>query len=67
MSRTPFPVPFGWFQVCWPDELELGGVKPLFYFGLAGSGHGWVGPRHNGDQDSVSVFFALHHTHSGTG
>ncbi|MEZ5383499.1 MAG: Rieske 2Fe-2S domain-containing protein [Microthrixaceae bacterium] len=33
MSRTPFPVPFGWFQVCWPDELELGGVKPLFYFG----------------------------------
>ena len=32
MSRTPFPVPFGWYQVCWPDELEPGGVIPLYYF-----------------------------------
>lgn len=33
MSRTPFPVPFGWYQICWLDELEPGGVIPLYYFG----------------------------------
>ena len=33
MARTPFPVPFGWYQVCWPDELEPGGVAPLYLFG----------------------------------
>ncbi|HNI34560.1 MAG TPA: Rieske 2Fe-2S domain-containing protein [Microthrixaceae bacterium] len=33
MGRTPFPVPFGWYQICWPDELEPGGVLPLYYFG----------------------------------
>lgn len=33
MSRYPFPIPFGWFQVAWPDELEEGHVKPLYYFG----------------------------------
>ncbi|MGB2756298.1 MAG: Rieske 2Fe-2S domain-containing protein [Acidimicrobiia bacterium] len=32
MSRTPFPVPFGWYQVAWPTDLEPGGVKPLYYF-----------------------------------
>ncbi len=32
MSRTPFPVPFGWYQVGWPTDLEPGGVKPLYYF-----------------------------------
>ncbi len=32
MARTPFPVPFGWYQVGWPDELEPGGVAPLFFF-----------------------------------
>ena len=32
MSRTPFPVPFGWFQIGWPDELKKGEVKPLYYF-----------------------------------
>ena len=32
MGRTPFPVPFGWFQICWLDELEPGGVLPLYYF-----------------------------------
>ncbi|MEZ5323240.1 MAG: Rieske 2Fe-2S domain-containing protein [Microthrixaceae bacterium] len=32
MARTPFPVPFGWYQICWPDELEPGGVLPLYYF-----------------------------------
>jgi phenylpropionate dioxygenase-like ring-hydroxylating dioxygenase large terminal subunit len=32
MSRYPFPIPFGWFQVGYPTDLEPGGVKPLFYF-----------------------------------
>ncbi len=32
MSRTPFPVPFGWYQICWPDELEPGGVAPVYYW-----------------------------------
>ncbi len=32
MSRTPFPVPLGWYQICWPDELQPGESKPLFYF-----------------------------------
>ena len=33
MARSPFPIPFGWFQVAWANELEIGGVKPLKYFG----------------------------------
>lgn len=33
MSRFPFPVPFGWFQVGWPQDLAPGDVKPLYYFG----------------------------------
>ena len=33
MSRTPFPIPLGWFQIGWPTDLEPGGVKPLYYFG----------------------------------
>jgi nitrite reductase/ring-hydroxylating ferredoxin subunit len=32
MTRYPFPIPFGWFQVGYPDDLAPGGVKPLFYF-----------------------------------
>jgi 3-ketosteroid 9alpha-monooxygenase subunit A len=33
MSRFPFPVPFGWFQVAWSADLAPGDVKPLYYFG----------------------------------
>jgi 3-ketosteroid 9alpha-monooxygenase subunit A len=33
MSRYPFPVPFGWFQVAWADDLEPGQVLPRYYFG----------------------------------
>jgi len=25
-------MPFGWFQVCWPDELPTGQTLPLYYF-----------------------------------
>jgi 3-ketosteroid 9alpha-monooxygenase subunit A len=32
MSRYPFPVPFGWFQVAWADELAPGQVLPRYYF-----------------------------------
>ena len=27
------PMPFGWFMVAYTDELLVGEVKPLFYFG----------------------------------
>ncbi len=30
MSRYPFPVPFGWFQVCWPDEVGDGIERHYF-------------------------------------
>ncbi|MCU0267241.1 MAG: Rieske 2Fe-2S domain-containing protein [Acidimicrobiales bacterium] len=33
MSRFPFPIPFGWFQVAWSADLQPGDVRPLYYFG----------------------------------
>lgn len=33
MSRYPFPIPFGWYQVGYPSDVEPGQVKPLYYFG----------------------------------
>jgi nitrite reductase/ring-hydroxylating ferredoxin subunit len=33
MSRYPFPVPFGWFQVAWPDDVQPGQAVPRFWFG----------------------------------
>jgi hypothetical protein len=33
MTRSPFPVPFGWFQVGWPGEVAPGEAKPLRFFG----------------------------------
>lgn len=33
MSRFPFPIPNGWFQVAYADELGEGEVRPLRYFG----------------------------------
>lgn len=32
-SRFPFPIPFSWYQVAFPDDLEPGGVTALCYFG----------------------------------
>ena len=32
-KRSPFPIPFGWFQVGWPADLKPGEVVPLDYFG----------------------------------
>jgi phenylpropionate dioxygenase-like ring-hydroxylating dioxygenase large terminal subunit len=31
--RFPFPIPFGWFQVAFPDDLSPGDVTALRYFG----------------------------------
>lgn len=33
MSRSPFPIPYGWFQVGWPSDVAVGESKPLRYFG----------------------------------
>ncbi len=33
MSRFPLPIPNSWFQVAFSDELDVGEVKPLHYFG----------------------------------
>ena len=32
MDRYPFPLPYGWFQVCVPDEVAVGDTKALYYF-----------------------------------
>ena len=32
MKRSPFPVPFGWFQLGWPSDVAVGETKPLFAF-----------------------------------
>jgi phenylpropionate dioxygenase-like ring-hydroxylating dioxygenase large terminal subunit len=31
-NRFPFPVPFGWFCVGFPDDVETGEAKPLYYW-----------------------------------
>jgi phenylpropionate dioxygenase-like ring-hydroxylating dioxygenase large terminal subunit len=33
-QRWPWPVPFGWFAVCWTGELAAGEVRPRRLFGL---------------------------------
>ena len=33
MRDYPMPMPFGWFQVSWSDEVPRAGAKPLFAFG----------------------------------
>ena len=30
--RFPFPIPFGWYQVAYPDDLQPGEVTPLKYW-----------------------------------
>lgn len=32
MREYPMPMPFGWFQVAWVDEIPVGDAKPLFFF-----------------------------------
>jgi 3-ketosteroid 9alpha-monooxygenase subunit A len=33
MSRYPFPIPFGWYQMGYPSDIAPGQVRPLYYFG----------------------------------
>jgi nitrite reductase/ring-hydroxylating ferredoxin subunit len=33
VKRSPFPIPFGWYQLGWPDDVAIGETKPLYYFG----------------------------------
>ncbi|KLR60785.1 Rieske (2Fe-2S) domain-containing protein [Actinobacteria bacterium IMCC26207] len=32
-KRSPFPIPFGWFQVAWSEEVATAQVLPVEYFG----------------------------------
>ena len=32
LARSPFPVPFGWFCVGYPEDFPTGEPKALFYF-----------------------------------
>ena len=48
MREYPMPMPFGWFQVAWSDEVAAGQGVPLFYFDrhlVAWRGRGRRGPR----------------------
>jgi nitrite reductase/ring-hydroxylating ferredoxin subunit len=31
-KRSPFPIPFGWFQVAWSADLKPGDITPIDYF-----------------------------------
>ncbi len=33
MSRYPFPIPFGWFAVGYPEDFAIGEPTPMFWFG----------------------------------
>ena len=33
MKRSPFPIPFGWFQMGWATDVAVGETKPIKYFG----------------------------------
>jgi 3-ketosteroid 9alpha-monooxygenase subunit A len=33
VSRFPFPIPLGWFQIAYPEDLAPGEVKPVKYWG----------------------------------
>ncbi len=33
MSRYPFPVPYGWFQIGWADDIKVGEAKAAYHFG----------------------------------
>src|SRR5262245_66132922 len=32
-TRYPFPIPFGWFCIGYPEDFPVGEPKPLYYFG----------------------------------
>jgi nitrite reductase/ring-hydroxylating ferredoxin subunit len=64
-KRSPFPIPFGWFQVAWADQLKPGDVQPMRYFGrhlvLWRDDHG--APHVN---DAFCPHLGAHFGHGGT-
>jgi 3-ketosteroid 9alpha-monooxygenase subunit A len=56
-KRFPFPIPDGWFAMCFSDELAAGAVKPLHYFGRE-----LVATR---GEDGVARVFDAHCPHLG--
>jgi 3-ketosteroid 9alpha-monooxygenase subunit A len=32
MDRAPFPVPFGWFCIGYPEDFPVGEPKAIYYF-----------------------------------
>lgn len=65
MARYPYPIPFGWFQVAWHDELPVGEAKALYYFGR----HlvGWRDEEGNAHvQDAFCPHLGAHMGHGGT-
>jgi hypothetical protein len=32
LERSPFPVPFGWFGIGYPEDFPAGQPKAIFYF-----------------------------------
>ena len=62
MARYPHPIPFGWFQVCWPDEVPTDGAYVSHNLGTTltarrrgegftvtdGDGHRWPTMVRNG-------------------
>ncbi len=64
-DRYPYPIPYGWFQIGWPEDLPLGEAKALYYFGR----HlvGWrdeEGTVHV--QDAFCPHLGAHMGHGGT-
>ena len=64
-ERFPFPIPFGWFCVGYPDEFPAGQAKALYYF--ASHLVGWR--DHDGElhvQDAFCPHLGAHLGHGGT-
>ena len=32
LARSPFPVPFGWFAIGYPEDFPTGEPKAIYYF-----------------------------------
>ena len=63
MKRSPFPIPFGWFQVGWPDDVAVGEVKPSTSAGTWCCGATSEGQPHL--QDAFCPHLGAHLGHGG--
>jgi nitrite reductase/ring-hydroxylating ferredoxin subunit len=82
MREYPMPMPFGWFQVAWSDDIEVGASVPAYYFGRhlaiwrdeSGTAHVWdafcahMGAHfgHRATIDGETISCALHGWRYGT-